>query len=84
MKHLDPCCLTTLIKSKYLEVLLGISGSSVSAGTGINGGNGMFLFLFFFIAFLEDRECVEKLGRMKMDLNLIASGKASWSVNTIL
>ena len=37
-----------------------------------------------FIAFLEDRECVEKLGRMTMDLNLIASGKASWSVNTIL
>ena len=33
VKHLDPCFLTTLVKSKYLEVLLGKSGAYKSKYT---------------------------------------------------
>ena len=32
-KHLDPCFLTTLVKSKYLEVFLGKSGAYKSKYT---------------------------------------------------
>ena len=33
MKHLDPCFLTTLVKSNYLKVLLGKSGAYKSKYT---------------------------------------------------
>ena len=33
VKHLDPCFLTTLVKYKYLEVILGKSGAYKSKCT---------------------------------------------------